>query len=249
MAPLKGYCSVPASKRCTRKPPPTKPRLPMSPERARFWRIAERTTGRPGQGLRGADGYAAQRARLRVDAQPGYKAQTEHISPGGAVCEERPLPRDEALERVSQRLTFHILDQWKELAQVVESHELRLKVKRKNARWVREQTREHANINARSLKPSDAYVTVAANARAAEEFILRSVQRLSRRFPRAPEGIGRGLMEEFFLDASTEADDRLVKEKDRAVSYYEQVMNAPEAWKRWPSFWEPSSFRGDEGEE
>jgi len=159
------------------------------------------------------------------------------------------MSRGEALEDLSQRLTFHILDQWQELEAVVESYELHRKSERMGSTWVRDQTRSHADLNARGLKPAVEFVTVGANARAAEEFILRSVQRLSRRLPPSEHGLTREQVEWQFQVVCDEADRRLHKERELAVAYYEEVINEPEKWKRWPSFWAPSTFRDNRGGE
>ncbi|MEC9070726.1 MAG: hypothetical protein VX938_00045 [Myxococcota bacterium] len=197
-------------------------------------------------GLRDADGYRSQRARLVADGRAGYERQRAERTPDGPMCEDRPLSREDALEQLSQRLTFHILDHWQELAAMVESYELHRKGKAMGASWVIAQTRAHADLNAQALKPSSSFVTIGANARAAEEFTLRCVQRLSRRLPDPDEGFSYGEMEQIYEDARREADLRLEKEKGRAVSYYEEVMDNPEAWKRWPPFWAPETFRAGE---
>ena len=165
------------------------------------------------------------------------------------MCEDKPLSRDDAIERLCQRLTFHILDHWEELEAVVESYELHRKAGTRGAEWVIEQTRAHAETNAKGLKPSVAFVTVAANARAAEEFTLRCVQRLKRRLPNPAGGFSYEELDQIFEQARVQADRRLKEEKERAVSYYEEMMDKPEDWKRWPPFWAPATFRGDQGGE
>ena len=247
MAPIKGYCSLPVSGRCARREKPTKPNISVTPERAALWRKVEKRDGRPGLGRRQADDYRSQRARLAVDGGSGYERQRAERAPDGPMCEDKPMSRADTLEELSQRLTFHILDHWGELEAMVESYELRRKGRTRGATWVIQQARAHADLNAQALKPSGAFVTVGANARAAEEFTLRSVQRLARRLPTPGEGFTYQQVEQIFERERSEADRRLSKEKERAVDYYREVMDKPEAWKRWPPFWAPDTFRDDQG--
>ena len=244
MAPLKGYCSLPVSPGCAREDRPD-----GSTVKAALWRSTKTKEGRPGLGRRGIDDYRSQRARLAVGGWSGYQQQQAERAPDGPMCEDKPLAREEALEQLSQRLTFHILDHWGELEAMVESYELRRRGRTMGASWVIAQTRAHADLNAQSLKPSRAFVTVGANARAAEEFTLRCIQRLARRLPNPEGGFSYVELEELYERAREEADLRLDKEKTRAVSYYEEVMDNPEAWKRWPAFWAPETFRDDQGGE